>query len=159
MKYPSNLKNAKSKAERFFRSGFAFLVFICLSVAFIAFFFQFVQNSKANEAKAIEGICQAMETDMAKCNQIGRKMQYAGAEIKDELLPELKVYLYSLSALSDAFYSSFENADAPVSRQFLSKVMIAAAHLEQDYNSGYPAQNSEQALIECLNEFAYLLKK
>ncbi len=159
MKYMSFFINARSKAEKFFRSGFAFLVLILLSVILIANFSNFSNKAKAFERKAVSGICRAIELDMAKCEQIGRKMQYAGANIEGELLPELKVYLYSLNALSQAFFESFGEKDAPVNLMFLSKVTGAVERLERDYNCGYSAKKSEEALIECLNEFGNLLKR
>ncbi|MBE5792777.1 MAG: hypothetical protein IJN21_00220 [Clostridia bacterium] len=159
MKYEKMIQNARSMAERFFRSGFAFLVMMVGIVIIIACFSNYVKTAKANETKAKYGICQAIEADMAKCEQIGRKMQYAGADIKDELLPELEIYLYSLSAMSQAFCESFGETDAPVNIQFLSKVAGAVERLQRDYSCGYPASKSEEALFGCLNEFGALLKK
>lgn len=157
MKYRGFLQNARSKAERFFRSGFAFLVIMMMIVVMIGFVSNSMKTAKTNEYKARQVLCQAMETEMAKCQQIGRRMQYAGANIKDELLPELKIYLYSLHSMSDAFFGSYGEADAPVNQRFLSELSGAVERLERDYSCGYPAQTSEKALLECLNEFGSLL--
>lgn len=158
MKYKSKIQNAKSKAEEFVRSGFAFVVLAMTFIILISALLHLAKMNQINQEKARSGILMAIQTDMAKCEQIGRKMQYAGANIRGELLPELKLYLYSLNHLQKAFSDSFGEDGSPIQAQFLSKVKNAVERLEYDYNAGYSAQKSEKALFECLNEFGNLLR-
>lgn len=157
MKYLSYLKNAGQKAERFFRSRLAFLVFTGVLLICIVSAVRFVNTSRENEIRARRGIYLMMESDMEKCVQIGVKMQYAGANIEGKLLPELKTYLYSLKNMSDAFNISFGEEYAPVQAQFLSKVESACERLSRDLKNGYPADASQKALVHCLNEFSKIL--
>ena len=159
MKYMTILQNARSKAERIFRSGFAFAFLVFVFLILVSFCLRKWNLMNETALKAQLGIHRAIQSDMAKCAQLGRRMQYAGANIQDELLPELKVYLYSLSNLTNAFYESFPEAEAPVQIQFLSKVSGAAQRLERDYCAGYPAESSEKALFRFLDEFSVLLDR
>ncbi len=159
MKYAGIIKNARSKAESFFRSGFAFLFALAIILVLTVTAVRYVNQTRQNEIRARRGIYRMMETDMAKCAQIGVKMQYAGANIEDELLPELEIYLYSLKNMTDAFNASFGEEYSPVRSQFLSKVEGACERLNRDLKSGYSTETSQKALQMCLNEFSEILEK
>lgn len=157
MKYLSFLKNARSKAEYFFRSGFAFLILIAVILIMISAYARIAIKAHEKEIRAKRGIYLMMEADMAKCAQIGVKMQYAGADIEGELLPKLNTYLYSLKNMTDAFNVSFGEEYAPVQAQFISKVEGACERLNRDLKSGYSTELSQKALEHCLNEFSKIL--
>ncbi|MBR3928719.1 MAG: hypothetical protein IKJ65_06945 [Clostridia bacterium] len=153
------LKNARSAADRFFRSGFAFLAFLALFFVIFASLARFVNMAKHNEIQLKRGLYRMMETDMSKCAQIGVKMQYAGADYEEELLPMLDIYLYSLNSVTQAFCESFGENTSPVRRQFLSKVENAKERFERDLNAGYPYDESKKSLEMYLNEFSEILDK
>lgn len=158
MKYTMKKKNARSKTEMFFRSDFAFIIMMLILIVLSA---EDLRNSKALKAYENDAKCgwiEVMETEMSKCAQIGVKMQYAGADIEKKLLPELKLHLYCLNNLTDAFCTSFGENASPVAFHFLSKVNNACERLQMDYKSGYTADESEKALANCLMEFHEILK-
>lgn len=157
MNYTDSYKNARSKAESFFRSGFAFILLAALTLIIIVSSVRLIQKSYKTEDKAKRGLYLMMEKDMAKCAQIGVKMQYAGAKIEDELLPELEMYLYSLKNMTKAFSASFGEEASPIRTQFLSKVETACARLKGDLSAGYSSKESQEALSMCLKEFSKLL--
>ncbi|MBQ5770648.1 MAG: hypothetical protein IIW08_05665 [Clostridia bacterium] len=159
MKYSGFIRNARSKAEKFFRSGFAFLVFLAAALVLTVSSVRLIDKYNEKELKARRGIYLMMESDMAKCAQIGIKMRYAGADIEGELLPELKTYLYSLKNMTEAFIFSFGEEYSPLNPQFLSKVDGACERLERDLRSGYASDTSEEALTICLGEFSKILNK
>lgn len=159
MKYAHFVRNAGSKAERFFHSGFAFLFALAIILMITVTAVRYVNETRENEIRARRGLYRTMETNMAKCAQIGVKMQYAGADIEGELLPELRTYLYALKNMTDAFYISFGEEYSPVRAQFLSKVEGACERLNRDLKSGYSSENSQKALQMCLSEFSEILDK
>lgn len=158
MKHRVMIQNARSKADRFFRSGFAFVVVLAFFIGTAGYAVHFVNTAKQKEEKAKAGFFEMIEIEMAKCARIGVKMQYAGAQIEEKLLPELKTYLYSLDCMMNAFQSSFGDAASPLKRHYLSKTITSAERLEMHYRSGYPAKDAEDALCHCLDEFSIILK-
>ena len=157
MNYTESFKNARSKAESFFRSGFAFLLFLAFTLILIVSSVRLNHTSNDTEKKTKRAFFEMMETDMAKCAQIGVKMQNAGAKIEDKLLPELEIYLYSLKNMTNAYCLSFGDDNSPVRMHFLSKVEGACARLRSDLSAGYSSKESKEALIMCLKEFSRLL--
>lgn len=152
-------KNAKPKGEGVFSLGFAFLVMISVIVVLSSTTLKAVYTAKTYDERARRGIYEAMEEEMSKCARIGVKMEYAGADIEKTLLPELKVYLYSLSAMTRAFSEAFGEEKLPVRMQYISKISGAAERLSRDYSAGYPAKEAEKALCECLKELGEILEK
>ncbi len=159
MKNNANKGNARLSADRVFRPAAAFLVLTALIVVFASRSVRFREEAKSGEIRAKKGIFRLMETNMAKCAQIGVKMQYAGADLKDDLLPRLDTYLYALEGLTQAFYESFGEETSVLPKQFLSKVVSAKGRLERDLSQGDYIEDSKKALVLCLDEFSEILNR
>ena len=151
-------KNANRKAETILLKGFAFFVIAAILVAFAGSASAYVKRTKEHEKNAMKSIYSMMEIEMSKCALIGKKMQYAGADIKNELLPALKTHLYSLSRLNQACEDAFGIMHTPVGGHFMNKTTSALNRLEKDMASGYDFMDSLAALTSCLGELDKILK-
>ena len=158
MKNNDKIKCVKTKAAVFLRSGFALFIVLVLITIFTGTALAYVKRAKVNERKVRNSMYKMMEIDMAKCAQIGVRMQYAGADFENELLPILKRHLYSLSRLNEACEDAFGIIYTPVSGHFINRIQTAVEIVERDLSAGYSTEKSECALCVCLTELGDILK-
>ena len=158
MKMKSMERYAKRLAEMILRPGFVFLMLMIVTAVFASSADSYVKETKSERQKAIYAIQELIKQDMAKCARTGVKMQYAGANVKEKLLPDLKTHLYSLSCLVKAQEDAFGIMHTPVSGHFINKTINALTMYEKDLGEGKPSEKSRQALIECLNAIDEILK-
>lgn len=158
MKIHPKKRNAENRPDAVILKGTAFLVILAMIVLLTGAGSAYVQKNKAHERKCLESLYKRMEIEMAKCAQIGVRMNYAGAELKGELMPMLDVHLYALSNLNQALEDSFGIMYSPLGGHFINKTMNALALLRRDLDAGYPAEKSLYALTECLREMGEILK-
>ena len=108
-----------------------------------------------NARRTISG---ALMSDLNSCVRIGHKMTYAGADIRNSLLPELKMRFFAVEKMNLALKDGFGEAYMPVSAQLIYRIGNAITQLEDAYRTGKDAKDAEEALSSQVLELNSVLR-
>ena len=115
-------------------------------------------ESEARIVNARRSISAALMSDLNRCARIGLKMTYAGADIRNSLLPELKMRFFAVEKMNLALREGFGEAFTPVSEQQLHRIGNAIAQLENAYRAGDDTRAAEASLAAQLLELNAVLQ-
>lgn len=156
MKYKTTTAGARGGA------GFPYMrAFACTILCIVMLCAPFVINKAGTNAKkrvqARTNALESMYPTMNRLYQLGRKMQYAGADIENDLMENLKKYAYALNEMNLMCAAVFENGYAPVDLSYMRHLMHAVSELEQKYLLGDNAEKSEKTVISYLMQLGVYL--
>jgi len=148
-------REAHTVKEFFLSANKKQIAAVLLIIVFVFIFPSALRN--ANEKnREIDGsraaIGESMILQMDRLSAIGVRMQYAGADIKNDMLPQIRLYCHSLGILNNICYKSFGEKYTPIDMGFINHLSNAVNELEACYHRGENAASCEKTLAE------YLLK-
>ena len=115
-------------------------------------------ETRARIDNARRSISAALMSDLNRCARIGLKMTYAGADIRNTLLPELKMRFFAVEKMNQALRDGFGEAFTPVSEQLIYRIGNAITRLEDAYRSGSDAGAAEASLAAQVMELNAVLQ-
>lgn len=140
------------------RRTYLILIAVIVITAVLTTACNFGNEARAQADNARRSISSALMTSLNRCARIGLKMTYAGADIKNALLPDLKMCFFAVENMNQALKDGFGDAYMPVSEQLIHRIGNDIACLEDAYRSGDDARGAEESLALHVLELNSVLK-
>lgn len=108
------------------------------------------ENGQARAKAQRLALAARLMPHMQSCARIGRKMGYAGADIRGELMSELKILLPTVTELNSAIREICGAEYMPIDEVYLRKISDNISLLESSYRRSENTASLEEALRQKL---------
>ena len=135
------------------RAQLQLLAIIALSLVFIIYLFastvQRVNLSK-NYREARDQAATCVEDQISLFLRTYDSLSLAGADIQNDLLPDLHTYFYTMKALDDSLTYSFGSAYTLLSDGLRSQINSALSAYDDAYRTGKSTDSAFASLTDCV---------
>ena len=112
-----------------------------------------------NYAEARNQSASCIETQIAQFLRAYDSLSLAGADIENDLLPDLHTYFYAMKALDDSLTYSFGSAYTILSEGLRSQIDSALSAYDDAYRTGKSTDSAYESLTDCINSLNSLLNE